>query len=125
MLLNEDGQLREWVGLHPHVTDLKQAEAVLRTWSSVLERQVAAQTRELLAANDELSAFAHTVSYDLRPPLRHVASFAGLLRRQVRDDASVLRSVDMSDRTVHAAHGQPDWHPAGLGPHRSFSVEGE
>ena len=99
-LLNEDGGLREWVGLHTDVTDLKQAETLLRTWGSELERQVATQTRELLAANEELGAFAHTVSHDLRAPVRHVASFAGLLRQKVGDDAGVLRYVDVIEQSA-------------------------
>ncbi|UQN10173.1 PAS domain S-box protein [Deinococcus sp. QL22] len=101
-LLNEEGGLREWVGLHTDITDLKRAEQLLQAWGSELERQIAAQTRELRAANEELGAFAYTVSHDLRAPVRHVKSFAGLLRKKVQagDEFSVLRYVDVIEQAA-------------------------
>ncbi|WP_216329843.1 sensor histidine kinase [Deinococcus aestuarii] len=67
---------------------------MLKAWGSELERQVAAQTRELRAANEELGAFAYTVSHDLRAPVRHVGSFAGLLRKKIGEEPGLLRYVD-------------------------------
>ncbi|WP_309570992.1 PAS domain-containing protein, partial [Deinococcus sp.] len=49
-LLDEDGTLREWVGLHTDVSELKHAEQALKAWSAELEQQVAAQTHDLRAA---------------------------------------------------------------------------
>lgn len=80
-LLDAEGQIREWVGLHSDVTELRQAELRLRAWNEELERRVAQSTAELRAANTELDAFNHSVSHDLRAPVRHVLGFAGLLRR--------------------------------------------
>ena len=93
-LLAEDHRLREWVGLHSDVTELKRAEQTLQAWGRELERQVEAQTRELRAANEELGAFVYTVSHDLRAPVRHVGSFAGLLRRKIGDHPGLLKYVD-------------------------------
>jgi signal transduction histidine kinase len=44
-----------------------------------LEQRVRDRTRELEAANDELAAFTHTVSHDLKAPLRGMEGFARAL----------------------------------------------
>lgn len=80
-LLGAGGHIREWVGLHTDVTELREAELRLRAWNEELERRVAQSTEELRAANAELDAFNHSVSHDLRAPVRHVLGFASLLRR--------------------------------------------
>ncbi|WP_168734765.1 GAF domain-containing protein [Deinococcus sp. KSM4-11] len=48
-----------------------------------LEDRVRERTEELQQLNDELQAFAHSVSHDLRTPIRHIASFADLLTRHL------------------------------------------
>ncbi|GHF54213.1 PAS domain S-box-containing protein [Deinococcus metalli] len=61
---------------------------------SAAARQLAEQQAQLRAANEELGAFAYTVSHDLRAPVRHVGSFAGLLRRKIGDTPGLLKYVD-------------------------------
>ncbi len=43
---------------------------------------------DLAKSNEELERFAHVASHDLKSPLNSIVSFAGLLRRKLKDDAS-------------------------------------
>ncbi|MES2939238.1 MAG: ATP-binding protein [Pseudomonadota bacterium] len=70
-------------------------------WSSLmvvdeLDRRVAARTRELEAANDELKAFSAVVSHDLRAPLGKIDGFAKALRHKAGDalPPDALRYLD-------------------------------
>ncbi|WP_207539614.1 sensor histidine kinase [Sabulicella rubraurantiaca] len=54
-------------------------EEQLREVNAGLERRVTERTASLAEANQELDAFAHTVSHDLRAPLRAMRGYAAAL----------------------------------------------
>jgi signal transduction histidine kinase len=55
----------------------------LQSQKAELEKRVAERTRELSEVNEELEGYVHSVSHDLRAPLRAVRGFGSLLEEEV------------------------------------------
>lgn len=63
------------------ISERRRAQARLEAFNAELEARVARRTRELETLNEELNSFCHSVSHDLRAPLRAIAGFAEILTR--------------------------------------------
>lgn len=63
---------------------------------------LAEERRKLEAANEELEAFAYSVSHDLRTPVRHILGFHTLLRRGLADrlDEKSARYLDVIEEAA-------------------------
>ena len=67
------------LGCHIDITERKRNEQALQQMTETLEHRVQERTAELQEKNAELDAFAHSVSHDLRAPLRGIEGFSRAL----------------------------------------------
>lgn len=68
-----------------YAIERKRARDEIETLASELETRVERRTAELAAANAELGALLHSLTHDLRTPLRSIHGFAELLLDEYRE----------------------------------------
>ncbi len=78
-LLDSAGNVTGLVAISRDVTDFKRRSLEVEALNIALEARVAERTAQLSSANEELEAFASSVSHDLRAPLRHIDGMAAAL----------------------------------------------
>jgi signal transduction histidine kinase len=126
-----EGGLASLISLHD-ITRRKRAQEQIEAEKARLEICVRERTAELVAANSELEAFSHSVSHDLRAPLRHIKGFTQMIEEESKGDLDepartligrVLLSVDNMERLIddllgfsRLGHCQVTKEPVALGP---------
>jgi len=84
--MTQNGKPIRLVGTHVDLTERKRAEEQIRELNRNLEQRVEHRTAQLRLANEELESFAHTVSHDLRAPLRSIKGFTTALEEDFGKD---------------------------------------
>jgi PAS domain S-box-containing protein len=93
------GEVADQLAIGIHHAELR---AELRRHAAELESRVAARTQDLADRNEELDAFAYSVSHDLRAPLRSMQGFATALREDYAADLDAT-GLDYARRVADAA----------------------
>ena len=92
-ILDEEGALHEWVGMHADITDRKVAE---------LELAAARDAAE--AANRAKSVFLANMSHELRTPLSAVIGYSEMIEEEVEDLGQTELLTDLGKIKSNARH---------------------
>ncbi|MDB5641201.1 MAG: fhlA [Hyphomicrobiales bacterium] len=79
-VIDESGEIREWVGVHTDITEQREAEA------------------ELKESNEEIQRYAYIVSHDLRAPLVNIMGFTSELEAVTEEMRPLMGENKEADR---------------------------
>ena len=81
----ENGRVVRVSGSFQDITERKRVEEQIRQLNEDVEQRVVERTEQLDLANRELEAFSHSVSHDLRAPLRGIDGWSSALLEDYGD----------------------------------------
>ncbi|QHE89238.1 sensor histidine kinase [Hydrogenophaga sp. BPS33] len=128
-LRGEDGTIEGLSCITRDMTVARDLDRVMNDLNAELERRVSERVRQYLVPNRDLDVFTHHITHDLRAPLRHINTFAGLIiegtedlsphaelaryREGLRTGARRLDNM-VESLLNYARLGRIDLHPAAL-----------
>ncbi|HEU5054834.1 MAG TPA: PAS domain-containing protein [Hanamia sp.] len=81
IIRNKEGKAVRMIGASRDISKLKENEIQLK----ILNEQLEARAKELVASNQELEQFAYVASHDLQEPLRMVSNFLTQIEKKYYD----------------------------------------
>jgi len=87
-LRGENNELEGLSCITRDMTAMKDLDRVMNDLNAELDRRVTQRVRQYTVPNRDLDIFTHAITHDLRGPMRHINTFAGLIAEELGDDAS-------------------------------------
>ncbi|MCW5671549.1 MAG: PAS domain-containing protein [Hydrogenophaga sp.] len=87
-LRGDDGELEGLSCITRDMTAMKDLDRVMNDLNAELDRRVTQRVRQHTVPNKDLDIFTHSITHDLRGPVRHINTFAGLIAEELGENAS-------------------------------------